>query len=121
MKKMIFALVAMVMMTMSVNAQSNNNKSEQTFTHMANYLKLRVNQAEPVKKAMTQFVNSMEAYYHLQDVSQAYEAWEKIQTRHKETMKEILSEKQYDKYVKALDLTVMNKEARILDQLTAYK
>jgi uncharacterized protein YozE (UPF0346 family) len=66
MKKMIFALVAMVMMTMSVNAQSINN-SKLTFNQLSNYLELTVNQVEPVKKAMAQFDNSMEAYYQLQD------------------------------------------------------
>ena len=72
MKKMIFALVAMVMMTMSVNAQSINN-SKLTFNQLSNYLELTVNQVEPVKKAMAQFDNSMEAYYQLQDASKAGE------------------------------------------------
>ena len=121
MKKMIFALVAMVMMTMSANAQSNDNKSAQTFNRVSSYLELKVNQIEPVKKAMAQFENSMEAYYQLKDASQAAETWEKIQIRHKETMKNILDEKQYDKYLKTLDLTVKNAAERIMDQQTASK
>ena len=121
MKKMIFALVAMMMMTMSVNAQSNDNKSAQTFNRVSSYLELKVNQIEPVKKAMAQFDNSMEAYYQLQDASKASETWEKIQTRHKETMKDILSKKQYEKYVNTLDLTVKNTAERIMMQQTASK
>ena len=61
MKKMIFALVAMVMMTMSANAQSIDNNSKLTFDRLASYLELTVNQIEPVKKAMAQFESSMEA------------------------------------------------------------
>ena len=121
MKKMIFALVAMVMMTMSANAQSNDNNSKLTFDRLANYLELKVNQIEPVKTAMAQFESSMQAYYQLQDASKAGETWEKIQTRHKATMKKVLDEKQYDKYVKTLDLTVKNTADRMTEQLIASK
>lgn len=121
MKKMIIALVAMVMMTMSANAQSIDNNSKLTFDRMASYLELTVNQMEPVKKAMAQFESSMEAYNQLQDVSKGGEAWEKIQARHKATMKKVLSEKQYDKYVKTLDLTAKNTAERIMDQQLANK
>jgi hypothetical protein len=115
MKKMFFALVAMVMMTMSANAQSNDNNSKLTFDRLSSYLELRIDQVEPVKTAMAQFENSMEAYYQVQDASKAIEAWEKIQTRHKLTMKKILSEKQYDKYVKTLDATISNTSDRMED------
>ena len=121
MKKMFFALVAMVMMTMSANAQSNDNNSKPTFDRVAGYLELRVNQVEPVKTAMAQFESSMEAYYQLQDASKAGVTWEKIQARHKATMKNILSEKQYNKYVSMLDLTVKNTAERIMMQQTASK
>jgi len=121
MKKMIFALVAMVMMTMSANAQSIDNNSKLTFDRLASYLELTVNQMEPVKKAMAQFESSMEAYNQLQDVSKGGEAWEKIQARHKATMKKVLSEKQFDKYVKTLDLTAKNTAERIMDQQLANK
>ena len=121
MKKMIFALVAMVMMTMSVNAQSNDNNGRLTFDRVASYLELRVNQIEPVKKAMAQFDSSLKAYNQLQDTSDAGKAWEKIQARHKATMKKILNEKQYDKYVKTLDLTVKNTADRMTEQLTATR
>ena len=118
---MFFALVAMVMMTMSANAQSIDNSSKLTFDRLASYLELRVNQIEPVKKAMAQFDSSMEAYNQLQDTSDAGKAWEKIQARHKATMKNILSEKQYNKYVSMLDLTVKNTAERIMMQQTASK
>ena len=121
MKKMIFALVAMVMMTMSANAQSDDNNSKLTFDRMASYLELRVNQIEPVKTAMTQFESSMQAYYQLQDASKGGEAWEKIQARHKATMKNILSEKQYNKYVAMLDLTAKNTAERMMQEATAQK
>ena len=116
MKKMIFALVAMVMMTMSVNAQSNDNKSTQSFDRVASYLELRVNQIEPMKTAMAQFTSSMEAYYQQQDASKAGETWENIQARHKATMKKVLDKKQFDKYITMLDLTVKNTADRMMDQ-----
>ena len=115
MKKMIFALVAMVMMTMSANAQSDN-KSAQTFNRVASYLELRVNQIEPAKTAMAQFERSMEAYYQLQDASKGGEAWQKILARHKTTMKNVLDKKQYDKYLSMLDLTVKNTVDRMANQ-----
>ncbi len=121
MKKMIFALVAMVMMTMSANAQSNDNNGKLTFDRLASYLELRVNQIEPVKTAMAQFESSMQAYYQLQDASKAGETWEKIQARHKATMKNILNDKQYNKYVNMLDLTVKNTTERITQESTAQK
>ena len=119
MKKMFFALVAMVMMTMSANAQSFDNNSKVTFDQLSSYLELTSNQIEPTKTAMAQFENSMQAYYQLQDASKAAETWEKILARHKATMKNILSEKQYNKYVSMLDLTVKNTAERIMMQQTA--
>ena len=116
MKKMIFALVAMVMMTMSANAQSNDNNGKQTFDRLASYLELRINQIEPAKTAMAQFERSMEAYNQLQDATKGGEAWEKILARHKATMKKVLDEKQYDKYMVMLDLTVKNAADRMMDQ-----
>ena len=120
MKKMFFALVAMVMMTMSANAQSNDN-NKLTFDRLASYLELTVNQIEPVKKAMAQFDSSMEAVHQAEDASKAGEAWETIQARHKQKMRKILSEKQYNKYVKTLDLTAKNTAERIMDQQLANR
>jgi hypothetical protein len=120
MKKMFFALVAMVMMTMSANAQSINN-SKITFDQLSNYLELTSNQIEPTKTAMAQLENSMQAYYQLQDASKAGETWEKIQARHKATMKNILNDKQYNEYVNMLDLTVKNTTERITQESTAQK
>lgn len=121
MKKVIFALVAMVMITMSVNAQSIDNNSKLTFDRLANYLELRINQIEQVKTAMAQFESSMQAYYQLQDASKAGETWENIQARHKATMKKVLDKKQYDKYVATLDLTVKNTADRMTGQQLANR
>ena len=118
---MIFALVAMVMMTMSANAQSVNNDSKLSFDRLSSYLELRINQVEPVKTAMAQFSSSMEAYYQLQDASKSGETWEKILARHKATMKKVLSKKQYNKYIQMLDLTVKNTAERIMDDAIATR
>jgi uncharacterized protein YxeA len=121
MKKMIFALVAMVMMTMSASAQSESNKKQVSFDRLASYLELRIVQVEAVRTAMAQFNSSMEAYYHLQNASKGVEAWEKIQARHKATMKKILNEQQYDKYVKTFDPTVKNTSDRMIEKQMASK
>ena len=123
MKKMIFALVAMFAMTMSANAQSNSNDNngKTSFDRMSSYLELNVNQIEPVKTAMAQFSSSMEAYYQLQDASKGAETWEKIQARHKKTMKKLLTEKQYNKYVQMFDLTVKNTAEKMMEEATAAK
>ena len=119
---MFFALVAMVMMTMSANAQSiDNNNSKLTFDRLASYLELTVNQMEPVKKAMAQFESSMQAYYQLQDASKGVETWEKIQARHKQNLKRILDEKQYEKYMKMFELTAKNTADRMMQEATAQK
>lgn len=120
MKKMMIALVAMVVMTMSANAQSVND-SKLTFDRLSSYLELRVDQREKVKTAMAQFNASMEACYQLKDSSKAGEAWEKVQANHKKTMKKILSDKQYKKYVQTLDLTVKNTTEEMMDKATAAK
>lgn len=121
MKKMVFALVAMVMMTMSANAQSNDNNSKLTFDRLASYLELRGDQIEQVKTAMAQFESSMQAYYQLQDASKAADTWGKIQNRHKITMKKVLDEKQYNKYMATFELTTKNAADRIHDQQLANK
>ena len=119
MKKMIFALMAMFVMTMSANAQSVNNESKLSFDRLSSYLELTVDQVKPVKTAMAQFSSSMEAYYQLKDASKSAETWEKIQARHKATMKSILDEKQYDKYIQMLDLTVRNAAERMMGNAMA--
>lgn len=121
MKKMMIALVAMFVMTMSANAQSNDNNGTLSFDRLSSYLELTANQIEPVKTAMAQFNSSMEAYYQLQDGSKSGEAWEKIQANHKARMKQILSDKQYKKYTQMLDLTAKNTAERIAQQMTASK
>ena len=57
MKKMIFAIVAMFVMTMSVNAKSND--SSVFFKRMSCYLELDKNQMETVKVSMAEFNNAM--------------------------------------------------------------
>ena len=121
MKKMMIALVAMFVMTMSANAQSNDNNSKNSFDRMSSYLELTVDQIEPVKTAMAQFNSSMEAYYQLKDATKGSETWEKIQARHKATMKKVLNEKQYNKYVLMLDLTAKNTAERMMDETTATR
>ena len=121
MKKMMIALVAMLVMTMSANAQSVNNDSKLTFDRMSSYLDLRVDQIDPVKTAMAQFSASMEACFQLKDGTKAGETWEKVQNHHKKTMKKILDEKQYEKYIQMLDLTAKNTAERLMDEATATK
>ena len=113
---MMIALVAMFVMTMSAFAQSNNNSGKFSFDRMCSYLELTIDQREPVKTAMLQLTSSMEALYQLEDPLKGAEAWEKIQARHKKTMKNLLSEKQYDKYVQMFDLTTKNTAERMSDQ-----
>ena len=121
MKKMMIALVAMFVMTMSANAQSNDNNGKLSFDRLSSYLELRIDQVKPVKTAMAQFSNSMEAYYQLKDASKGAEAWENILARHKMSMKKILSKKQYNKYIQMLDLTAKNTAERMMDETTAAK
>lgn len=121
MKKIIIALMAMFAMTMSANAQSNDNNDKLSFDRLSSYLELTTNQIKPVKTAMDQFRSSMEAYYQLKDASKGAEAWEKIQARHKMTMQKILSKKQYNKYIQMLDLTAKNTAERMLNEDTAAK
>ncbi|MBR5657016.1 MAG: hypothetical protein IKW98_10120 [Prevotella sp.] len=119
MKKIMIALVAMFVMTMSANAQSVNNESKLSFDRLSSYLELRIDQVEPVKTAMAQFTASMEACFQLKDGTKAGEAWEKVQNQHKKTMKKLLSEKQYEKYVQTLELTAKNTAERLMDEATA--
>ena len=121
MKKMMIALVAMFVMTMSANAQSVNDDTKLTFDRLSSYLDLRIDQREQVKTAMAQFTTSMEACYQLSDASKAGEAWEKIQNSHKKTMKKILDENQYNKYVGMLDMTAKNRAEEMMSQATATR
>ncbi len=119
MKKMMIALVAMFVMTMSANAQDVNNNSKLSFDRLSSYLELTTSQVEPVKTAMAQFSASMESVYRLQDGSKAGEAWQKVQDSHKATMKKILSEKQYNKYMQMMDLTIRNTTERMMENASA--
>ena len=119
MKKMMIALMAMFVMTMSANAQSVNNESKLSFDRLSSYLELTVDQVKPVKTAMAKFSSSMAAYSQLKDASKGAETWEKIQARHKMTMQKILSKKQYNKYIQMLDLTVRNAAERMMGNAMA--
>lgn len=121
MKKLIIALVAMFMMTVNADAQRFDNQNKFYFEGICSYLELTANQITPVKTAMRQFDNSMEAYYQLKDASKGAEAWEKIQARHKLTMRNILSERQYAKYIRIFDLTVKNTAERVMIEATATR
>ena len=119
MKKMMIALVAMFVMTMSANAQSDN--SSMTFDRLSSYLELTADQMEPVKTAMAQFTNSMEALYQIKDATKGMEAWGKIQERHMMSMKQILDEKQYEKYNQTFTLTAKNTAERMMNQQQANR
>ena len=121
MKKFMIALVAMFAMTMSVNAQSNNNESHITAAQIANYLDLRIDQQDAFNTAMAQFGSSMEAIYKLQDPAKGMEAWAKIKANHENRMKKVLDEKQYQKYMQMFELTAKNAAARISKEQTLAK
>ena len=116
MKKFMIALVAMFAMTMSANAQSINNNSGVTASQIASYIDLRIDQQDAFNTAMAQFSSSMEAIYKLQDPAKSMEAWQKIKARHEQTMKKVLNDKQYDKYMEMFELTVKNTTERIESQ-----
>jgi len=105
MKKMMIALVAMFVMTMSANAQSNDQSL--MFKRLNCYLELTESQIEPVMVSMRQFNSSME------DLSKKgrgmrFMAADKIVECHKKQMKNILSEKQYQKFEEMFNLTISN-------------
>ena len=117
MKKFMIALVAMFAMTMSANAQSNNNyESQVTAAQIASYLDLRIDQQDAFNTAMAQFNSSMESFYKLQDPAKGLEAWQKIKARHEQTMKKVLNDKQYDKYMEMFELTTKNATEQIESQ-----
>ncbi|MBQ7419801.1 MAG: hypothetical protein IJV17_03550 [Prevotella sp.] len=120
MKKMMIALVAMFVMTMSANAQSKYT-GRMTFDQLSSYLELKVNQIEPVKTAMAQFTSSLEALYQIKDRTKGAEAWEKIEARHMKTMQRILSEKQYKKYNETFNLTAKNTAERMMENAQASR
>lgn len=117
MKKFLIALVAMFAMTMSAHAQSNiNNDSQVSTSQIASYLDLRIDQQEAFNTAMAQFNSSLELLYKMQDPAKSMEAWQKIKTRHEQTMKKVLDEKQYEKYFSMFELTVKNTSERMTEQ-----
>jgi hypothetical protein len=115
MKKMIVALVAMVMMSMSAMAQSNDPNREFTFDRISSYLELTSEQIEPVKTAMTQFLESQKGVQDIKD-NQMAEGWAKVINRHKDTMKGILSEKQFMKYDTLFNQSIQNASEKYQEQ-----
>ena len=118
MKKIIFAIVAMLVMTMSVNAKSND--SSVFFKRMSCYLELDKNQMETVKVSMAEFNKAMEALSQNKGRGMGFRA-NKIVDRHKKQMKQILSDKQYKKYEEIFDLTVRNTVKINIDRITSSR
>ena len=117
---MMIALVAMFVMTMSANAQSDNY-GRMTFDQLSNYLELTIDQVEPVKTAMTQFTSSMEALYQIKDATKGAEAWQKIEASHMKKMQRLLSEKQFKKYNETFQLTAKHAAERMMDNAQASR
>lgn len=114
---MIFAIVAMFVMTMSANAQSNN--SSVFFKRMSCYLELDKNQMETVKVSMAEFNNAMEALSQNRGRGMGFWTANKIVDHHKKQMMQILSDKQYKKFEEIFDLTVRNTVKINLDRRMA--
>jgi len=117
MKKIIFAIVAMLVMTMSANAKSND--SSVFFKRMSCYLELDKNQMETVKVSMAEFNNAMESLSQKRGRGMGFRSANKIVDRHKKQMKQILSDKQYKKFEEIFDLTVRNTVKINLDRRMA--
>ncbi len=115
MKKMILAFVALFVMSTSVLAQSKNDSTGRAFDfdRVCSYLELTSDQREPVATAMTQLGASMASFDQQKDAAKAAVTWDKIQTRHKKQMKQLLTDKQYKKYVTMFDTTVRNTGERM--------
>ena len=119
MKKMIFALVVMVAMTMSVNAKSND--TSMFFKRMSCYLELDKNQMETVKVSMAEFNEAMESISHQRGRGKGFKSVNNIVDRHKKQMKQILSDKQYKKYEEIFDLTVRNTFKINIERMTSAR
>ncbi|MBO4482704.1 MAG: hypothetical protein J5735_02700 [Prevotella sp.] len=119
MKKIIFAIVAMLVMTMSVNAKSND--SSVFFKRMSCYLELDKNQMETVKVSMAEFNNAMESLSQKRGRGMGFRSANKIVDRHKKQMKQILSDKQYKKYEEIFDLTVRNTVKINIERITSSR
>ena len=117
---MMIALVAMFVMTMSANAQSENN-GRMTFNQLSSFLELKIDQVEPVKTAMAQFTSSLEALYQIKDATKGAEAWQKIEAKHMQTMQSLLSEKQFEKYSETFKLTAKNTAERVMNDMQTSK
>ena len=118
MKKMLFAIVATMMMSMTAMAQSatdNSANNSMTFERLSSYLELTINQIEPVKTAMQQFMLSMESFNQAANERKG-EAWQKVYDQHLQRMGNILDEQQMKKYEQLMQITINNKAAAYEDR-----
>ena len=119
MKKIVFAIVAMFVMTMSVNAKTND--SSVFFKRISCYLELDKNQMETVKVSMAEFNDAMENLSQQRGRGMGFRYAHKIVNRHKKQMKQILSDKQYKKFEEIFDLTVRNTAKINFDRIVSSR
>ena len=110
MKKTIFALVAM--MATALTSLAQNETAMQTtndptikFERICENLNLTAEQREPVKTAMMQLSASLQSLDKAQSDEEMGTTWDKIHTRHLQTMQRILTKKQFERYVQLFELT----------------
>lgn len=115
MKKMIFTLAAMLVMSMTAMAQTTNTTNANddtnygvTFDRMSSYLELTTDQVEPFRTAMQQFTVSLESFNQAA-ADQKGEAWQKVYDRHLLNLKRILTDEQLKKYDGLMQRTLHNK------------
>ncbi len=120
MKKMILALVAMLMMTTAVMAQSENNNTADDgalkMERICSYLDLTSSQLEPVQSSLAQMGESLKALGQIQEQEKVQTAWVRIRDRHLKQMRNTLNDRQYDKYVELFTTTTQNTAERLLSQ-----
>ena len=108
MKKMMIALVAMFVMTMSANAQSEKDSivNLMSLEQLRNYLDLSYNQEKKVEIAIAQFQLANNYLNTLPESQKTMEGVNKMLDRQKRVMKKILTKKQYNLYVERLNEVV---------------
>lgn len=117
MKKMLVSLVAMLTFT-ATNANCSPLKDYQDttkvsdksimFERMSKFLELRINQVELVKKAMSQLEVMTEAAKNAKDAETMAKTYETLLSRHYKQMRQILDDKQYEKYLMLMQTTIQN-------------
>lgn len=99
MKKSMMILI--MAMSLSVSAQTTR------FDRISWQLQLTTEQIQPSKQAFRQLEAAMKTLERTEPTLKPV-ATRRIMEAHKKTMKEILNEKQFEQYVKMLDLTLQN-------------